>query len=213
MSSSHPNSRSGIVRSAAKNFAKYGYEGTSLDQIAKQAGVHKSTLYHYIRSKKELLLDVLVTPLSECLQRLEAVLCDEGLDVRGQLEALLRIHLNFMFSHRDVFVIFVRERNALRGYRKARLYFEMIERYDQIFYGTMKEGIASGDFRETDPRVASLVLLGGCNWMVEWYKSTGRLSRHELEDTVVEFLLQSVLVPSQAGSLNRGEMAGKPTRS
>lgn len=50
-----------ILRIAADHFLKYGYHGTSLSEVAKKAGINKSTIHYYFRSKKNLYREVIET--------------------------------------------------------------------------------------------------------------------------------------------------------
>ena len=51
-------SRSALLATAAELFARKGYRATTLDDIASELGLKKASLYHYIRSKDELLADI-----------------------------------------------------------------------------------------------------------------------------------------------------------
>lgn len=51
--------RSLIVGAAAARFADSGYDGTTLDDVAADAGVTKPVLYRHFESKKELYLELL----------------------------------------------------------------------------------------------------------------------------------------------------------
>ncbi|GCF95077.1 hypothetical protein NRIC_29680 [Enterococcus florum] len=47
-----------IIQAALKEFAVYGYDQASTNRIAKQAGMSKALMFHYIKSKEELFLTV-----------------------------------------------------------------------------------------------------------------------------------------------------------
>src|SRR5215510_576084 len=49
--------REGLMRTAIDCFSRYGYAGTSIDRIAKAAGVTKGALYYHFRDKEELLFE------------------------------------------------------------------------------------------------------------------------------------------------------------
>ena len=48
--------RETIVRSAARLFAQQGYPGTSMSDLARECGISKPLLYHYVDDKYQLLL-------------------------------------------------------------------------------------------------------------------------------------------------------------
>ncbi len=51
--------RQNLVDAAIKLFSAHGYHGTGIDRIAEEARVSKKTMYHYFRSKEELILAAL----------------------------------------------------------------------------------------------------------------------------------------------------------
>lgn len=53
-------SRDRIRQAATRLFARYGYDAVSLQAIADEVGLHKSTLFHHYRSKLEIVDDVMV---------------------------------------------------------------------------------------------------------------------------------------------------------
>jgi TetR/AcrR family transcriptional regulator, upper aerobic nicotinate degradation pathway regulator len=68
-----PGSRDRIDQVAVRLFARYGYDGVSLQRIANEVGLHKSTLFHHYGSKLEILdsvLDVVVDSVLACIQPL-----------------------------------------------------------------------------------------------------------------------------------------------
>ena len=54
-----PDSRSRIIETATKRFAESGFRACSLADLAKEAGVHGGSIYHFFKTKEELLLAVL----------------------------------------------------------------------------------------------------------------------------------------------------------
>jgi TetR/AcrR family transcriptional regulator len=59
--------RERIHAAALRLFARYGFDGTSLQQIADEVGLHKSSLFHHYRSKAEIAAEVYDTALRQVL--------------------------------------------------------------------------------------------------------------------------------------------------
>ncbi|HYE38603.1 MAG TPA: TetR/AcrR family transcriptional regulator, partial [Ramlibacter sp.] len=78
-----------ILGRAAALFARGGYPGTSMNQVAEACGLSKATLYHYYRDKYALLVSI----ADGHVTRLRAVV-DEALaeasTTEGQMRALVR---------------------------------------------------------------------------------------------------------------------------
>jgi len=59
------NRRKNIVEAATKSFTLFGYKATSMEQIAKLAGVGKGTIYTFFNNKQELLHEIIQELISE----------------------------------------------------------------------------------------------------------------------------------------------------
>lgn len=83
-----------VARAAARLFASRGYDATSVRMIVEAAGVAKPTLYYYFGSKEGLAQALLTRPLTDLLERLQAILSDEA-DAEVALEKMIEAHFDF----------------------------------------------------------------------------------------------------------------------
>lgn len=173
-----------ILRVAADLFADQGYQGTSVEEIARAAGIHKSTVFHYVATKQDLLAAVLDRGLSRYAAAVRALAADPGAGHVERLTAAVRVHLAFVFEHPVELTVFLRERKHLSGAR-GEAYLRLSEEYEAVFTTIVADGIRAGALRPGDPRLLTLFLLGSANWIVEWYRPGGRLSREEITDAFV----------------------------
>jgi AcrR family transcriptional regulator len=67
------------------------------------------------------------------------------------------------------------------------------ERYAALFRRILEDGIASGEFRPMDTRIAMLGMIGMCNYLFRWYRPDGRLSPDQVADELIEMLMRGVL--------------------
>jgi AcrR family transcriptional regulator len=82
-----PGRQEAILRAALRLFGQRGYDETTVEEIAREAGVAKGLLYHYFRSKEEVLERVLLAGF-EILEDAMAAARSVA-DPRGRLERLL----------------------------------------------------------------------------------------------------------------------------
>lgn len=54
-----------IIKASAKIFAEHGYHKAKIEDIAKEAGVGKGTIYEYFDSKKELFQEMIKKSLTQ----------------------------------------------------------------------------------------------------------------------------------------------------
>lgn len=63
--------RASIMQAAAKLFAKYGFAGASLSELAARCDVSKSVLYHYYSSKEEMLFAIMQSHMDLLLETID----------------------------------------------------------------------------------------------------------------------------------------------
>ena len=99
-----------VVEGARSVFLREGYEGASVDEIARDAGVSKATLYSYFPDKQHLFLAVLEI---ECAQQAEVdFLMDSGqASVEETLHGICIALITFILSRfgQDMFRVCVAE--------------------------------------------------------------------------------------------------------
>ena len=94
--------RTQILDAARQNFAKQGVAETTVDAIAKTAGVAKGTVYLYFTSKDEVLREILSQDLQEFHDCTVPVIRQAG-PIDERLAAFLRNTLDFFDRKRDFF--------------------------------------------------------------------------------------------------------------
>lgn len=190
-----------IYSTAARLFAQNGYPSTTLEQIAKEVGVHKSTIFHYVTIKDELLAIVLDRGLRGYVESLEKI-ASTGESGAARFEAAVRNHLRFVFEHGTELKIFLRERQHLNSER-GRAYLRMKERYEQLFTSIVEDGMHDGTLGESDPTLLCLFVLGAANSVVEWFREGGRLSADEVANKFVQtIVLPTTTKPRRSRSMS-----------
>lgn len=166
-----------IVDAAARVFAEKGYHGASTQDIADQLGIRQASLYYYFRSKDEALRLVCEKGAAGFLERAREILSGpENAGVR--LRALIHSHMMPLQDRADYVRVFLRERQHLT--RAGRNTIAPLARgVESCFEDVIRAGISAGEFAaRTDPRLATLVILGALNAVPFWPNvRTGDLDR------------------------------------
>ncbi|MGH3134895.1 MAG: TetR/AcrR family transcriptional regulator [Gaiellaceae bacterium] len=147
-----------ILDAAVRVFARSGYHGSRVGDIAEEAGVAHGLLYHYFSSKEEVLQTVFRENWGELIERFRAVeAADEP--AREKLAGIAKILLRTWRNDPDLVTVMVREvarSQQLQGQvEDVREAFAIVQR-------VIEEGQAAGYFRtDIDARLASWVVYGG----------------------------------------------------
>ncbi len=94
-----------ILSAALTIFARSGYHGTSMDQIAEQAELGKATLYYYFKSKEDLLLALLEEGMRSFFQQLEEAWQTAESPVE-KIQQVTRVGASFFASNPDYFRLY-----------------------------------------------------------------------------------------------------------
>jgi AcrR family transcriptional regulator len=182
--------RDRIVHEATTLFSELGVGATSMRMIAERLGVTKAALYYHFESKEQLHFEIHLALIDEVLDQLEQIASGDE-PPADQVRAVVRLILHSVADHRDAFTILLREGAGLTGPP----WNELTEKRAR-FRGRVKDivsaGMAAGDIVTDDAEVATLALLGMCNWTYTWIEPDGRLTVGEIADRFASIFLQGV---------------------
>jgi AcrR family transcriptional regulator len=180
--------RSELTREAAKLFARKGYHGTSIGDIADALGVQKGSLYSHIASKEDLLYETMRDGAAAFHGALDAI--PEDLPATDKIRLALRGHLRVVAEQLDVATVFVQEWRYLEGARREEIVAER-RRYEERIRDLFREGRELSELRaDLDESVAALLLLSAANWAYTWLQP-GR-NTDELADRFYALLVDGM---------------------
>jgi len=183
-----PYSADTILDVAVGVFRERGYEGSSLEQIARTAGITKASIYYHVRSKEELL----ARGVGRALDALFAVL-DEPEARRGaavaRLRYLIRRTIEITVERLPEVALLIRVRGNTRVERRV---LERRREFDRIVAETMVEAQREGLRADIDPRLATRLLFGMLNSITEWYRPEGELDAAGLAEAVYRIAFEGL---------------------
>jgi AcrR family transcriptional regulator len=169
-----------IREAAVKAIAKHGFEAASLRDIAKEVGIRAPSLYNYISSKEQLLYELMKDPLTSMLTEYRALVKDID-DPAEKLKVFVQVHLNFhLHSRLDVFIGNMELRSLSASH--YRTITNLREEYARALQGIIEEGVKSGVFTASEPRVLTLIMLGMLSGVCNWYQPNGAMSSEEMTE-------------------------------
>src|SRR5205814_6512959 len=155
-----------ILRTAARIFAEKSYHSTSMRDISRATGVSLAGLYHYCKSKEELLFLIQDHCFGRVLDRLESRLCNET-DPVQKLRILVENHLAFFASNMAEMKVLSHEAESLSGEWHSHVSGKK-EKYTRAARKILRE-IQSHNNKNVDLTVATYALFGMMNWIYNWY--------------------------------------------
>lgn len=183
-----------IITGAAKLFDRVGYHGVNMSMIAEAAGVKKPTLYHYIRSKREILFELHELMLGTLQNNLDARLaakvgpleCMRGIVV--DVFQLIHDYPGYVRAFFEHFRELGREQRDQIGVKRDALVAQVTD--------LISEAMSAGVIRKADPRLTAMCLFAIANWPYQWYRPAKDPPPEELAQKCWEILLRGLAVRS-----------------
>ncbi|GIF15546.1 TetR/AcrR family transcriptional regulator [Actinoplanes teichomyceticus] len=156
-----------VLAAAVRLFNAHGYDATSMFDVAETLGITKSTLYHHVSGKEQLLamaVDRAVDGLFEAAARVR----DEGTTATVRLEELIRRSVLVLAERLEFVTLLLRVRGntAVEQHALARR-----REFDALVTELVKQAQAEGGIRaDVDPATAARLLFGMVNSLAEWYR-------------------------------------------
>ncbi|WP_327703857.1 TetR/AcrR family transcriptional regulator [Streptomyces decoyicus] len=173
-----------LLAVAVEVFIERGYDGTSMEHLSKAAGISKSSIYHHVRSKEELLRRAISRALDGLFGVLEEAGALQGRAIE-RLEHVTRRVAEVLMDELPYVTLLLRVRGNTDTERWA---MERRREFDHEVSDLLKQAAAEGDLRDdVDIRLATRLLFGMINSIVEWYRPGrgGAVSRDEVAEAVV----------------------------
>jgi TetR/AcrR family transcriptional regulator, fatty acid metabolism regulator protein len=191
-----------IVNAAVRVFARKGYHASRVSDIAEEAGVAHGLLYHYFRSKEELLETIFHETWGDVLGAVRIVeQSDES--AHDQLAGMAKILLRAWRRDPDLVRVLVREVTRSSHLQRR------VDEIDEAFAGLERiiaRGQEDGEFRaDVDPRMVSYVFYGALEeiltgWVLGQLED-GDEAIARAEETVVELVCRGLAADRAAAKV------------
>jgi AcrR family transcriptional regulator len=170
-----------LLAVAVEVFLERGYDGTSMEDLAQAAGISKSSIYHHVRGKEELLDRATGRALDGLFGTLDAAAAEGGPAVQ-RLERVLRGMTELLLAELPYVTLLLRVHGNTATERRA---LERRREFDRRVADLVKEAAADGELSGgIEPRLATRLICGMVNSLAEWYRP-GRRDPQEIADAVV----------------------------
>ena len=181
--------RSELTDTAEELFLKNGYEGTTVSEIVKNAGVAQGTFYHYFKSKDGVLGAITDRWIEEIRAEMEDIASRDGSDAIDKILGVFGF-FSSLGKSRQRLVEYVHEE------RNAHLHIKFEKRVPQIiipiFSRMIEEGVDEGFFDVRYPELAALSIMetaGAISHIHETYRLEDKTEKmNEITDATFDFI-------------------------
>ncbi|MGN6610222.1 MAG: TetR/AcrR family transcriptional regulator [Angustibacter sp.] len=186
-----------LLAVAVRVYTERGFDGTSMGDLAAAAGLSKSSLYHHVESKEQLLR----LALDRAVEPLFAVLDEPGARqgrALARLEHVVRREVEVLVDQLPYVTLLLRVRGNSDTERWA---LDRRREFDHLVAALVTEAAGEGDVRaDVDPGLVARLLFGTVNSLAEWYdpNAPAALDSRELADVLVRLAFDGLRAERRA---------------
>ncbi|WP_236950352.1 TetR family transcriptional regulator [Mycobacterium sp. MS1601] len=180
-----------VVAAAVQNFQSRGYHGTSIRDIARDAGMTPATIYHYFPSKQRILQHIMEAAMKDVIASTNAALIQAGNSPTEQLDALMRAWALFHTQRRAEALIGASEIRSLDDVGH-RIVVALRDQQEQMFRVIIDRGVAEGAFTTAYPHEAARAIISMGSSIASWYRPNGHLTPEQIAQRYAELALGTV---------------------
>jgi AcrR family transcriptional regulator len=180
-----------MLEQAADLFARRGFDGTTLQEIAQTMSISRAALYHYIGSKEELLTELVKGLSNEVTDNLAAIKATDAKSNDKLWRAISTTAANIA-SKASRFRLLAISESAL----PPELAAEQVESREtalKLMTDIMSDAVNSGAARPVDEQVAAFGILGACHYISWWGHLRPDLRPAELGSILADVICTGLL--------------------
>ncbi|MGH3504884.1 MAG: TetR/AcrR family transcriptional regulator [Nocardioidaceae bacterium] len=177
-----------VLSESAEIFSRRGFRATSMNEIAAAVGLSKPTLYHYFRSKEELLVRIYSDVLDESLAMGRTTVAAAGSPLAA-IRDLIASRVAYTCRNQALLKVCFEEEHEL----PAELAGEVLQRrraFEGLFLTALQEHLQ--EHPDVLPGMTATVYvnmcLGAANWCYKWHRPDGPSSPEELGEAIARSL-------------------------
>lgn len=173
-----------ILEAGEKLFAKKGFYPTTMEEVARAAGLAKGTIYLHFDDKRDLFFSIIEKKLDILLEKIEKEMKKHEFPSQ-RIKLAIGIHLKFLEENRDFFKIMQALPESLKQEMERRLKGRVIEkqsRYVEILDQLIRKGIRNQEIKSLDSRKLAVILVGMMHSLTIYWisrKEKGSLSQDD----------------------------------
>ncbi|HEX4813650.1 MAG TPA: TetR/AcrR family transcriptional regulator [Nonomuraea sp.] len=190
-----------VLSIAVGVFNERGYDGTSMEDLARALGVTKSAIYHHVPGKEQLL----ARALDRALDGLSELVAEERASAGPAIERLeraVRRTVRLLIDRLPYVTLLLRVRGNSLTEQAA---LERRREFDAFVGRLVKEAAAEGGIRaDLDPALVTPLLAGMVNSISEWYRPAPGASADDLADALVTMVFSGLRGTAAGGRASAG---------
>lgn len=190
MADAQPSMKSRIIEAASRLFRLHGFHATSVRDIAEAVGMRGGSLYAHVRSKDDLLWEMVTVATARFFEALDPILKSQA-PVMDRLRQAAIAHVAVVTSDLDAAAVYMMEWRHLSEQR-LREATQRRDEYERLFRSLVEEAMRDGLITAVNASSAGMFILSTLNYVFAWYHPGGRLSPREVGDMLADYVFNGL---------------------
>ena len=181
--------KNSILKNAVNFFAQNSYHGTSMSEIASACGITKAGLYHYFKTKTDL-LDHIYENVNLSLSEAITHSVDKEIPIRERLSEIVHAQVVHQIEFHTFLAVFWRERWQLEDAARKRVRSRE-KLFEKALENLLLEGQRNGMFRKFDVQTVLPAIFGTLNTVYRWAPRSNK-KPEVIAEEILEFILSGI---------------------
>ena len=179
-----------ILDTAAKLFAKKGFENTTTRDICKATGMSHAMIYYYFEDKETVLNEILEDILSDGLKQIRKI-AQSSKSLKEKLTAITHMYARYHVVKIDKMKVFVHDQKSLKPAHKKKVNAYQRE-YLDILEDLLNKLKNENAIVDLDTKAAAFTFFGMVHWAYRWYDPRGKIKPDELSEIINKIFTRGV---------------------
>ncbi|AFL81253.1 transcriptional regulator [Aequorivita sublithincola DSM 14238] len=185
------NRKEEIIVTAARLFYEKGYKAISMRDIAAAMDIKAASLYNHIKSKQEILSEIILKVAEEFTVGMECVVAENSSAIK-KIEKVIELHIDITVNHSEALAALNNDWMHLEEL-DLNAFVMMREDYEQNFRKIIKQGIDTGELKPHHPEVILFSILSTLRTLYLWYQKRGKLDVNILKKDMISVLINGIV--------------------
>jgi AcrR family transcriptional regulator len=183
-----------VTNAAVRVFNRHGYEAASMEDVARETGITKSSLYYHVSGKEELLARALERAFKSLLGVLEEPGARNGTPLERLRHIVYRsVIITLEFAHEVELLQRVKGNTPTERQAMARR-----RRFDREVAALVRQATAARQIdTHVDAALLTRLIFGMGNSITQWYRHEGRLNPEQIAEAMTRLVFEGIVRDAQ----------------
>jgi len=178
-----------IVHTSAALFKEKGYSAVTMRDIAKGMGIKASSLYNHIKSKQDILIDIIISLAEEFTTGMEVVTSSKMSSIE-KLKQVITLHVNITLQ--NTYGMASLNNDWMHLEEQLEYYLKLRKDYEDNFRNIILNGIQSGEIIKQNPEIMLFSILSTLRSLHLWIPKKEDLNPEELAKNLSQILINGI---------------------